>query len=130
MADEDYGDDDAFYYDDDDYLYVEDDYAIAVSYSSSIPPAPTHPFVFYSRPKTGSQVPAVCMCRPLPGLGFRVAGLGVLAAVARSHGRLPFSWKNETAWQRYVLLTGSFLSFNRTNSPKPKSPPRLHGHLR
>ena len=31
MADEDYGDDDAFYFDDDDYLYVEDDYAIAVS---------------------------------------------------------------------------------------------------
>ena len=38
MADEDYGDDDAFYYDDDDYLYVEDDYAIAVS---SILPAST-----------------------------------------------------------------------------------------
>ena len=34
MADEDYGDDDAFYFDDDDYLYVEDDYAIAVSLHS------------------------------------------------------------------------------------------------
>lgn len=35
MADEDYGDDDAFYFDDDDYLYVEDDYAIAVSLHAS-----------------------------------------------------------------------------------------------
>jgi len=36
MADEDYGDDDAFYFDDDDYyLYVEDDYAIAVSFPFS-----------------------------------------------------------------------------------------------
>jgi hypothetical protein len=40
MADEDYGDDDAFYFDDDDYLYVEDDYAIAVSPHSS-----THSFI-------------------------------------------------------------------------------------
>jgi hypothetical protein len=48
MADEDYGDDDAFYFDDDDYLYVEDDYAIAVSSlllthsfsPSASPPAP------------------------------------------------------------------------------------------
>ena len=39
MADEDYGDDDAFYFDDDDYLYVEDDYAIAVSSCSFIYPA-------------------------------------------------------------------------------------------
>jgi hypothetical protein len=31
MADEGYGEDDAFFFDDDDYLYVEDDYAIAVS---------------------------------------------------------------------------------------------------
>lgn len=36
MADEDYGDDDAFYFDDDDYLYVEDDYAIAVSPYSTL----------------------------------------------------------------------------------------------
>jgi hypothetical protein len=44
MADEDYGDDDAFYFDDDDYLYVEDDYAIAVSSCSlftRLPSAPT-----------------------------------------------------------------------------------------
>jgi hypothetical protein len=33
MADEGYGEDDAFFFDDDDYLYVEDDYAIAVSHS-------------------------------------------------------------------------------------------------
>lgn len=39
MADEDYGDDDAFYFDDDDYLYVEDDYAIAVSSSPLVPSA-------------------------------------------------------------------------------------------
>jgi hypothetical protein len=48
MADEDYGDDDAFYFDDDDYLYVEDDYAIAVS---------SHPFIQPSTgptPETGS----------------------------------------------------------------------------
>ena len=39
MADEDYGDDDAFYFDDDDYLYVEDDYAIAVSPCPFLRPA-------------------------------------------------------------------------------------------
>jgi hypothetical protein len=37
MADEGYGEDDAFYFDDDDYLYVEDDYAIAVSLSLHSP---------------------------------------------------------------------------------------------
>jgi len=30
MADEDYGEDAAYFFDDDDYLYVEDEYAIAV----------------------------------------------------------------------------------------------------
>jgi hypothetical protein len=71
MADEDYGDDDAFYYDDDDYLYVEDDYAIAVSYSSSNPPLqqPTRSSSILAHPKTGSQVPGACMCRTLPGFG-------------------------------------------------------------
>jgi hypothetical protein len=55
MADEDYGDDDAFYFDDDDYLYVEDDYAIAVS-----PHPLTHSFIQpclqpqNPRPETGS----------------------------------------------------------------------------
>lgn len=52
MADEGYGDDDAFYFDDDDYLYVEDDYAIAVS-----PPPSTLQFErasSQSRPETGS----------------------------------------------------------------------------
>jgi len=58
MADEDYGDDDAFYYDDDDYLYVEDDYAIAVR-----PPSPSFkpPVWPFRLPKTGSQVPGACM---------------------------------------------------------------------
>jgi hypothetical protein len=36
MADEGYGEDDAFFFDDDDYLYVEDDYAIAVSLPSAL----------------------------------------------------------------------------------------------
>lgn len=49
MADEDYGDDDAFYFDDDDYLYVEDDYAIAVSPSSLFQPS--------SQPSAGPKIP-------------------------------------------------------------------------
>jgi len=40
MADEDYGDDDAFYYDDDDYLYVEDDYAVADELAETQVPSP------------------------------------------------------------------------------------------
>lgn len=56
MADEDYGDDDAFYFDDDDYLYVEDDYAIAVSSRSFYP---IHSFSLTSSPETG----------PFPALG-------------------------------------------------------------
>ncbi|KAM0706008.1 hypothetical protein Q7P35_007368 [Cladosporium inversicolor] len=40
MADEDYGDDDAFYFDDDDYLYVEDDYAIADELAETQVPSP------------------------------------------------------------------------------------------
>ena len=52
MADEDYGDDDAFYFDDDDYLYVEDDYAIAVSsYLFS-------PRLSLARPKIAKQDPS------------------------------------------------------------------------
>ena len=50
MADEDYGDDDAFYFDDDDYLYVEDDYAIAVSIPLTHLPSPLPG----PRPETGS----------------------------------------------------------------------------
>ncbi|GAB7334552.1 hypothetical protein MBLNU13_g06533t1 [Cladosporium sp. NU13] len=40
MADEDYGDDDAFYFDDDDYLYVEDDYAMADELAETQVPSP------------------------------------------------------------------------------------------
>lgn len=62
MADEDYGEDDAFFFDDDDYLYVEDDYAIAVS--------PSHTRQLASRPyirlahadlKPGCQRSGSCM---------------------------------------------------------------------
>jgi hypothetical protein len=73
MADEDYGDDDAFYYDDDDYLYVEDDYAIAVSYSSSSPPVPTQPSVFPSCPKKPAPRfrESACVARfPVSGFGL------------------------------------------------------------
>jgi len=41
MADEGYGDDDAYFFDDDDYLYVEDDYAIAVSLYFSLHSVPS-----------------------------------------------------------------------------------------
>lgn len=63
MADEDYGDDDAFYFDDDDYLYVEDDYAIAVSSSPlvrSLSPPPD------LRPETES-CPALGKLHVAPG---------------------------------------------------------------
>jgi hypothetical protein len=43
MADEGYGEDDAFFFDDDDYLYVEDDYAIAVSSPIPLSNTSTHP---------------------------------------------------------------------------------------
>jgi hypothetical protein len=87
MADEDYGDDDAFYYDDDDYLYVEDDYAIAVS-----PPAPSFkPPVWPScLPKTGSQVPGACMWSHASRFRMSLRALG--PAVVRTHERFPFSW--------------------------------------
>jgi len=56
MADEDYGDDDAFFFDDDDYLYVEDDYAIAVR--STLTPSHLDPA---ERPETGFWVSGACI---------------------------------------------------------------------
>jgi hypothetical protein len=76
MADEGYGDDDAFYYDDDDYLYVEDDYAIAVSYSSSPNPlAPTHPSIFPCSPK--NRLPGSGSLHVSHASRFRVSGVWV-----------------------------------------------------
>lgn len=100
MADEDYGDDDAFYFDDDDYyLYVEDDYAIAVSsllFGLFQPLQPTHPPAFLldgENPETGSQVPGACM---LHASRFRLSGR--VGSLAGSGGRtkstrpFPFFW--------------------------------------
>jgi hypothetical protein len=67
MADEGYGEDDAFFFDDDDYLYVEDDYAIAVSLSihssSKLKHASSQP-----RPETTytSWRSREATCRPYP----------------------------------------------------------------
>lgn len=62
MADEGYGDDDAYFFDDDDYLYVEDDYAIAVSLylypsTQSVPLLQPRQL----RPETGFQRSGSCM---------------------------------------------------------------------
>lgn len=60
MADEGYGDDDAYFFDDDDYLYVEDDYAIAVSCYLTLPFSPIFQ-LRQPRPETGFQRSGSCM---------------------------------------------------------------------
>lgn len=59
MADEGYGDDDAYFFDDDDYLYVEDDYAIAVSHYLPLHSVPS-PSPARTDPETGFQRSGSC----------------------------------------------------------------------
>ena len=126
MADEDYGDDDAFYYDDDDYLYVEDDYAIAVS---SLFPAlqlqPTCPPISSSKnrlPGSGSlHVARFPVSDESRGLGLEVA---------QTHEHFPFYWERQrNSKTRFTDLPFFSYDVGRTSrNPSPLS--RLHGRLR
>jgi len=121
MADEDYGDDDAFYFDDDDYyLYVEDDYAIAVSslffVFSSLFNLPTR-LLSSSTGKT--QKPArrfrELACRTLPGFGCLGELVVWLAAAVAQNPRGPPHSPGTKSIDAETLTCLFFLSCRRTN---------------
>jgi len=118
MADEDYGDDDAFYFDDDDYLYVEDDYAIAVSSMSLLQPIRL-PF---SPTQSGSQVPGACMSHASRSRMSRSHEPRALNCLGKGN--------RKSTMAKNALLTFLFLFFTGRIGRDPVSFSRLHGRQR